>query len=69
MLLNLLNPLHLVRMMHTCIAASILTRSLLAYHIGALKKNASQEVRQQYLQEAIVSYKKQLAEARERYGI
>ncbi|KAJ8659104.1 hypothetical protein O0I10_005143 [Lichtheimia ornata] len=36
---------------------------------GALKKNASQEVRQQYLQEAIVSYKKQLAEARERYGI
>ncbi|KAI7882582.1 NAD(P)-binding protein [Lichtheimia hyalospora FSU 10163] len=36
---------------------------------GSLKSTKSTQVYQQYFQEAIVSYKKQLAEARERYGI
>ncbi|CDH60488.1 predicted protein [Lichtheimia corymbifera JMRC:FSU:9682] len=37
--------------------------------IEAHRSKATQEAYQQYLKEAIVNYKKQLAEARERYGI
>lgn len=37
--------------------------------IEGLRSKAAQEAHQQYRKEAIVSYKKQLTEARERYGI